>query len=203
MHGDALAAGRVADDGVARHRLAAGRDLGENSLLAMHQHAWDRLDVGNQGDGAQIAARDVQAGRHAHHDRMGGQVSVADRRQEVVDRAVLVQRGDLAQLLVVQVGEVHAVHAVELFVEQVAALGHVLLPALAFEPLPDALLGGRALDEVEPVAARAVRALGGQHLNDLSVLQRVVERHHAPVDLGADAPVPDLGVNPVREVDRR
>ena len=94
-------------------------------------------------------------------------------------------------------------HPVQLFVEKVAALRHVLLAALALEPLADALLGGCALDKAEPVAARPVRALGGEDLDDLSVLQRVVERHHAAIDLGADAAMPDLGVDAIRKVDRR
>ena len=111
--------------------------------------------------------------------------------------------GDLDELGVGQVGEAHTMHAMKLFVEQVATLGHVLLTPLALEPLADAFLGRRALDEVEPVAARAVRTLGGEDLDDLAVLQLVVERHHAPVDLGTDATMADLGVDAVRKVDRR
>ncbi len=47
-----------------------------------------------------------------------------------------------------------------------------------------------------------MRSLGGQDLDDLSVLQLVVERDHAPVDLGADAAVPHLGVDAICEIDR-
>ena len=93
-------------------------------------------------------------------------------------------------------------HAVQLLVEQVVPLGHVLLAALALEPLADPFLGGGALDEVQPVAAWSVRALGGQNLDDLAVLQLVVERDHAAVDLRPDAVVADLGVDAVGEVDR-
>src|SRR5437879_9457717 len=53
------------------------------------------------------------------------------------------------------------------------SLGDVLLAALALEPLADALLGRGALDEVQPVAARAMRSLRGQDLDDLAVLERV------------------------------
>ena len=93
-------------------------------------------------------------------------------------------------------------HPVKLLLEQVAALGHVLLAPLALEPLADPLFGRGALDKAQPVPARAVRALGRQDLDDLSVLQRVVQGHHAAVDLGSDAAVADLGVDPVSEVDR-
>jgi len=90
--------------------------------------------------------------------------------------------------------------AVELFVEKVSALDHVLLAPLALEPLTDPLLGRSALDEVEPVPARAVRRLRGKDLDDLAVLQRVVQRDHAAIGLRADASMPDLCVDAVGEV---
>ncbi len=46
-------------------------------------------------------------------------------------------------------------------------------------------------------------SLGGQDLDDLSVLQLVVERDHPPVDLGAYAAVPHLGVDAICEIDWR
>ena len=58
-------------------------------------------------------------------------------------------------------------------------------------------------DDVHPVARRAVLALGRDDLDDVAVLEPVVERHEAVVDLGPDAAVPDVGVDPVREVERR
>ena len=48
-----------------------------------------------------------------------------------------------------------------------------------------------------------MRSLRRQDLHDLAVLELVVERHHAAVDLGADAVVTDLGVDAIGEVDRR
>src|SRR5207245_11428521 len=110
--------------------------------------------------------------------------------------------GDLLQLGFGEVDEAHPVHAMELLVEEVATLGYVLLAALALEPLADSLFGRRALDEVEPVATGSVRSLRRQDLHDLAVLQFVVERDHAAVDLGADAAVTDFGVDAVGEVDR-
>ncbi len=98
------------------------------------------------------------------------------------------RRGDVDQLELRQVGEADPVHAVELLVEKVAALGHVLLPALALEPFANAFLRRRALHEVEPVATRPVRTFRRQDLDDLAVLQLVVERHH--------------GVDSISEVDR-
>ena len=47
-----------------------------------------------------------------------------------------------------------------------------------------------------------MRTLGGQHLDDVTVLQRVIEGNHATVRLGPNATVTDLGVDAVGEVDR-
>ena len=44
--------------------------------------------------------------------------------------------------------------------------------------------------------------LGGEHLDDVAVLELGLERHQAAVDPGADGVVPDLGVDRVGEVDR-
>src|SRR5258708_32768804 len=81
-------------------------------------------------------------------------------------------------------------HAVQLLVEQVAALAHVLLAALALEPFADAFLGRGALDEVEPVAARPVWALRRKAFHELAVLKPVARRRHPARHPGADAPVP-------------
>ena len=55
----------------------------------------------------------------------------------------------------------------------------------------------------QPVARRARRVgLGGEHLDDVAVVEPALERHEAAVDPGADAVVADLGVHRVGEVDR-
>ena len=58
-------------------------------------------------------------------------------------------------------------------------------------------------DDVHPVARRAVLALGRHDLDDVAVLQPVIERDEAVVDLGPDRAVADVGVDPVGEVERR
>ena len=55
----------------------------------------------------------------------------------------------------------------------------------------------------QPVARRAGGVgLGGEHLDDVAVVEPALERHEAAVDPGADAVVADLGVHGVGEVDR-
>src|SRR5438105_15844169 len=106
---------------------------------------------------------------------MRREIAIPDRGQEVVDGSVSVQPGHLEQLRFRQLFQADAMHAVQLLVEKVMPLGDVLLATLALEPLADSLLARRALDEVQPVVTRTVRSLGGEDLDDLAVLQRVLE----------------------------
>ena len=60
------------------------------------------------------------------------------------------------------------------------------------------LAGG---DEAQP-ARLWVLSLGRQDFDLVAIFQHGAERHHAPIDLGADGPVAEIGVHRVREVDR-
>src|SRR5205814_9762303 len=108
----------------------------------------------------------------------------------------------LEHALLPQGGERPLLHTAELLVELLLPLGHVLLTALLLEPDPYLLRRSGRLYEGQPIPARSVGTFGGQDLEDVAVLQLIVEGHHAAVRLGADATVPDLGVDPVGEVDR-
>jgi uncharacterized protein YejL (UPF0352 family) len=107
-----------------------------------------------------------------------------------------------------QLVEVHLrqAEAAQLTLEQGLAGGDVLVARLQFEPMDDLRPRPRRGDvtqvRVQPVAARR-SVLAGDDLDLLAGLQAVVERHDAPVDLGATAVVADLGVHAVGEVQRR
>ncbi len=67
----------------------------------------------------------------------------------------------------------------------------------------DLVAGAGALDEAQPVPARAgARGLGGEDLDHVAVVQGALQRHEPAVDPGPDAAVADLGVHGVGEVDR-
>ena len=72
----------------------------------------------------------------------------------------------------------------------------------ALNQAADLVAGAGRLDEREPVARRAALALGGEDLDDVAGGELVVQRDDLAVDLGADAAVPDVGVDLVREVER-
>src|SRR2546430_14501699 len=61
----------------------------------------------------------------------------------------------------------------------------------------------RSSAHAEPVAGRSARGFARDDLDDVAGREPVVERHDAAVHLRADRAVPDVGVDPVREVDRR
>ena len=77
-----------------------------------------------------------------------------------------------------------------------------VLTRLGLEPLLDLVAGTRGLHHREPVPRGPPLALGGQHLDDVSGAQLVVQGHDLAVDAGADAAVPDVGVDLVGEVQR-
>ena len=95
---------------------------------------------------------------------------------------------------------------VEFALEQGFTGGDVLVARLQFEPVNDLRPRPRGGDvtqvRVQPVAARRA-VLAGDDLDLFTGLQAVVERHDAPVDLGATAVVADFGVHAVGEVQRR
>ena len=142
---------------------------------------------------------DLEPGHHL----LRRDCAVADRGEEVVDAGQPVGLGHLGDPLRAELLERRARQAAQLAFERLAAVDDVDLALLALEPLPDLVLGVAGHDLVEPVARRTARGLGGDDLDDVAVVQLVVERHEAVVDLGADARVADVGVDAVGEVERR
>ena len=92
--------------------------------------------------------------------------------------------------------------APQLAVEQVLALGNVLVALLALEPLADLLARLVGPDQRKPVSGWPVGGLGGDDLDDVAVVQPVVKRDQAVVDLGTNRSVADIGMNPVGKVER-
>ena len=90
----------------------------------------------------------------------------------------------------------------KLALERFATVDDVLVAVLALEPLADLLASMAGADDVHPVARWAVLGLRGDDLDDVAVLEPVVERDQAVVDLRADRPVADIGVDAVGEVER-
>ena len=218
--------GRVRAVGpVHRHAPAAGdepHDLvaGDGGAAAgqAHHHVVEALDVDADGPGPQGPRRVRRPGGGDGQlllaapqlpldplgDRPGRHVALADRGVERLE-VVVVQRGrDLAQrrglgqlldrqpLLVERLGQVVA-----------AGVDRVDAP-LPGEPLADLAARPRRVDELQPVEARPRPLdLAGEHLDGVPRAQHRVEGRQAAVQAGADAAMADLGVDRVREVDRR
>ena len=121
--------------------------------------------------------------------------------------------GDVGQLEVS--GDRRQVLQGEQPLQRQAALAHLpgqgvlagldgFLAPLPGEVVPDLVARARAADEAQPVPARSgAFGLGGEDLHDVAVAQRGLQRHQPAVDPGTDGGVADLGVDRVREVDRR
>src|SRR5690606_24553537 len=203
----AAALGDVADDGVAGQRLAAAGHLGQQIADALD------LDVAAPAGARHLggaASRDqLQLGIAIRLDQL---LSLVDQMCEAYvagtqgGEHVLhrLEVGALDQFLVIDADDVQAG---QLALQHGLAGDDVLLAGLLLEPVDDLGPGTGGGDiaqvGVQPVTARRPALLGGDDLHLLAGLQAVVERHDAPVDLGAPAVVADLGVHPVGEVQRR
>src|SRR5438094_4848783 len=205
VHRDALAPGDVPADGVAWHGLAALRDLREHPAFALHPDLAGGLELRDQRDqGEYPIAVGLLTGRHVlQQDGVRADVPVSDRGVEIGEVSETKFPGQLEDSLITYGCQRSLLHAAELFVQLLLSLGDVLFAPLLLEPGANLLRRAGGLHEAQPVTTRAVRALRGQHLDDVAVLQRIVERYHAAVRLGADTAVADFGVDPVGEVNRR
>src|SRR3954466_10420639 len=95
-------------------------------------------------------------------------VSVADRRQEIVQLLELEGRGHIVQLEAVNR------EALQLLVDEVPSTRHVLIALLALEPLADFLTSVRPANvpqsRIQPVTAWSLRSARGDDLDDIAVL---------------------------------
>ena len=212
VHRHPVAGGDEPDDVVTRHRSAAagqlhphvvGADDGDTRVAGPSPRlgaGGDRLRVFGLG-GRLVGPADSIAQQLG--DVFGRHVVVADRGVECVDVLVVQVAGHLRE----QVGVHQPLDALALLAqrlgEQVFARLDGFFATLAGEPLPDLAAGPGALDEVQPVAARAgTVGLAGQDLDDVAVLDRRLQRREPSVDARTDGVVTDLGVHRVGEVDR-
>src|SRR6266508_1706099 len=210
---DAPPAGDVADDGVARHRVAAAAVADEHVVDAADPDAArDRSprdlaeDLGEPRGGGRVRLRprlrELVGGEDLAQHLLRRGLAVADGGDQVVRDPVAERvRGLVERAVLVDLVERHA-EAAEL------ALGH-LAPDLDRPPvlgladeLADPRLSAARLHEGEPVLRR-VRVRRGEDLDRVAVLELVAERDELPVHLRPDGVLADLGVDGVREVHRR
>ena len=201
VDGDPLATGDEPDDRVARDRLAA---LPEPDQEVPHPLDANAAGAGGLG-GSDGRERDVPVieDAQAHDHLLGRDRAVAHGSEEVVHGLVLVEPRDVGQLVVTDGLEARPGEAAQLPLQRLPPVDDVLCAVLLLEPLADLLPGVGGADQVHPVARRTVLALGGHDLDDVAVLEPVVQGDQPVVDLGADRAVADVGVDPVREVERR
>ena len=92
--------------------------------------------------------------------------------------------------------------AFNLTLQHFTALDDIFLTALLLEPAFDFVARIGRADNINPVTARSVGLLGGDNLYDIAVLQLVVKRYNASVDLGTYAAVAYIRMDAVSEVNR-
>ncbi len=187
MHHHALAAIGNADDALARHRLAALRELEALARIEAHDGA---LGV----DLAAFLGGRVERGHHVARGKLGrtklGQKLTGGAEAKLFRRRL--QR---------LVGGAPA-NMLERHPRQLAAELDEALAVFLAQPAADRALGPPGHHDIEPGSLRAL-PLGGDDLDRLAVLDPGPERHADTVDLGADAGIADPGMDRISEIERR
>src|SRR6266540_2965847 len=206
---DAVPAGDESDDRVTRYRGATSGELDPDVVDPLDQHApagRQRArgpDGAVQGEVVVLLLLLAEVGLEAVDHAGGGDLTRADSGVEGVQRGEAHLGGQrrqgaaLGEPLQRQAGLAEGADQ-----RLLAGLDGVLATLLG-EPLPDLVARPRCLDDRQPVPRRTgVGCLGGEDLDRLAVLERVLQRHQPLVDARAHAAVADLGVHGVGEVDR-
>jgi hypothetical protein len=209
VHGHATAPRHEAHDLVARDGRAAARQAHHDVVEPLDVHARGALALRTgrarralDGD-RELLLAPAQLTLHPLRDGSARHVALADRRKQRGEVGVVHLLGDRDERIRLRDALDRQPFLPEGLGELVApGLDRVDAP-LTGEPLPDLRAGARRVHELEPVAARArARHLAREDLDGVAGVERAVERHQPTVDARADAAVPDLGVDRVREVDR-
>src|SRR5207237_10039585 len=124
-----------------------------------------------------------------------------DRDVEGVEVGLLQIRGDPLERLLGGQSLEREVLLAHLPLEEVFPLSGRILAASPCEPLPDLVPRARGRDELEPILRRSLSLrLGGEDVDGVPRAELVVERDELAVDLRADRPMPDLGMDRVGEI---
>ena len=214
MNGDAFAAGDVADDLFAADGIATSRAIDEEIVLAFDL---ERVGPGEVQlahrvghgllDGAGLLRlcclravwRIGVAGRELVEHLVRGVLACAEGGEQVGGGGDAVFAGDAGEVLVVDLAH-GDFESARFALKQLAADLDGAAALVFVEPVLDLVAGARTFDEGEPVAAGLVVLLRDD-FDDVAGAQLGAQRHHAAVNLGADAGVANFSVNGVGEVD--
>src|SRR6266542_2701862 len=206
---DAVPAGDESDDRVTRYRGATSGELDPDVVDPLDQHApagRQRArgpDGAVQGEVVVLLLLLAEVGLEAVDHAGGGDLTRADSGVEGVQRGEAHLGGQRRQGAALGEPLQRQAGLAEGADQRLLAGLDGVLAALLGEPLPDLVARPRCLDDRQPVPRRTgVGCLGGEDLDRLAVLERVLQRHQPLVDARAHAAVADLGVHGVGEVDR-
>src|SRR5665213_447007 len=208
MHRDALPPRHVAHNGLAADGIAALGAIGHQVIDALDLDHQILVVAGTVGRGALGSRSGGFRNFRRHQLRCNllqylarGILPVTERRVQVLHLGAAVVGRDRFHLDLGYASELDAQPAgfsFEIFLadfDGLGALGGV-------DDVPDLVARARRFHDPQPIFAGQVVGLG-QNLDYVAVAKRVPELHDTAVDLGADASVPDVGVDGVGEIDGR
>jgi len=132
-------------------------------------------------------------------DVLGVYVCISYGGVEAVDVQVVQVFGDGLEPPGIELSALRSAEPGDLPLQRLPAALDVLIPGLLPQVAANLGLRVRALRYIEPVAT-GLRRRVRDDLGDIAVLEPVIQRHKAPIDLGAHAVVANLGMNAVGEV---
>src|SRR5260370_13187447 len=206
VHGDAAAAGDVADDFVPRNGIAALGAVYEQVVVALHdqgrfaesQHALDALDEGGpsvQGLGFRGFFRFSEKTREhlpsGIFSEANGGVEILHFRKAIIgSKFEDVGFGNFLDA---------AAEVARFVFEQALAHFPGFFAFLLLDPVTDLALRRARLHKAHPVAARLV-ALLVNNLNHITAADFMTQRHHLAINLRAGTLMPHFGVHHVSKI---
>ena len=212
VYGNTAATCDITDYRVAGNRVAAARQLNHDAFLALNEDTVAGLSLGLARLQLCQHLRQILGGfqlllffidfHQLGHNGVQRNTAVAQCCQQIF---ICIDADFAACFLQLFRRHQHlrlVTEAFNLTLQHFTALDDIFLTALLLEPAFDFVACiGRAYN-INPVTARAVGLLGGDNLYDIAVLQLVVKRYNASVDLGTYAAVAYIRMDAVSEVNR-
>src|SRR5450432_581804 len=204
MHGDALSARDVPGNSLTADRVTTASTINHEIAVALGDDgvalaAEDAADNTGYARVLGFALKRWDAGsKHPSQNLLGGILAIADSSEKIIRAAKPIVSGDALQIFIAQVFEGNAIFA-SLLVDQLASDFNGALTLVDIEPVPDFLPGAGGFNKAEPVAAGLVGRLQND-FNDIAGVQLVTDGHHAAVDAGAHATVPDIRMDGISEI---
>ena len=206
MHGHPLSTRDESNNWIARERTAAASEPSEEIWNPLHTDPASALRWGNllrRHTEWEDLLRIIRGHTEARDHLLRPNRSVADRREEIIRAPLVELLRHLFNALSADRLKRTARQTSQLALQRLSPMGDVLVAFLMLEPLSDLVARLTRRNNRQPVAARAVLATRGHHLNDVARLEPILKRHETIIYLRPNTAVPNIRMDEISKVERR